>query len=171
MCVAAYRKCQPDDFRCVGTTPELCIPKEKKCDGYLDCRNGRDEERCENNIKPACRLDQFRCNTTQRCVEQSDRCNHRDDCGDNSDEEHCSELAFFPFFYSTIVWFAPLSLFLLSSFMKFQFTFHFLFLTLLSFSLIFHFNHIEKKKCIWILVLRDIIVRGIKIHVARILPN
>jgi len=34
--VAAYRKCQPDDFRCVGTTPELCIPKEKKCDGYLD---------------------------------------------------------------------------------------------------------------------------------------
>lgn len=92
-CVAAYRKCQPDDFRCVGTTPELCIPKEKKCDGYLDCRNGRDEERCENNMKPACRLDQFRCNTTQRCVEQSARCNHWDECGDNSDEEHCSEFA------------------------------------------------------------------------------
>jgi len=91
--VAAYRKCQPDDFRCVGTTPELCIPKEKKCDGYLDCRNGRDEERCENNMKPACRLDQFRCNTTQRCVEQAARCNHWDDCGDNSDEEHCSKLA------------------------------------------------------------------------------
>jgi len=91
MFVAAYRKCQPDDFRCVGSTPELCIPKEKKCDGYLDCRNGRDEERCENNIKPACRLDQFRCNTTQRCVEQSARCNHKDDCDDNSDEEHCSE--------------------------------------------------------------------------------
>lgn len=94
-CVAAYRKCQPDDFRCVGTTPELCIPKEKKCDGYLDCRNGRDEERCENNMKPACRLDQFRCNTTQRCVEQSARCNHWDECGDNSDEEHCSEFAIF----------------------------------------------------------------------------
>jgi len=91
--VVAYRKCQPDDFRCVGTTPELCIPKEKKCDGYLDCRNGRDEERCENNMKPACRLDQFRCNTTQRCVEQAARCNHWDDCGDNSDEEHCSKLA------------------------------------------------------------------------------
>ncbi|XP_070148921.1 low-density lipoprotein receptor-related protein 2 [Polyergus mexicanus] len=85
-----YRKCQLDDFRCVGTTPELCIPKEKKCDGYLDCRNGRDEERCDNNMKPACRLDQFRCNTTQRCIEQNMRCNHRDDCGDNSDEEHCN---------------------------------------------------------------------------------
>ncbi|XP_014481783.1 PREDICTED: low-density lipoprotein receptor-related protein 2 [Dinoponera quadriceps] len=85
-----YRKCQPDDFRCVGTTPELCIPKEKRCDGYLDCRNGRDEEGCINLSKPACRLDQFRCNTTQRCIDQSVRCNHRDNCGDNSDEEHCN---------------------------------------------------------------------------------
>lgn len=90
----AYRKCQPDDFRCGGTTPELCIPKEKKCDGYLDCRNGKDEEGCVNNaLKPACRLDQFRCNTTQRCIDQSSRCNHKDDCGDNSDEEQCSEFA------------------------------------------------------------------------------
>lgn len=85
-----YRKCQPDDFRCGGSTPELCIPKEKKCDGYLDCRNGRDEEKCENNSKPACRLDQFRCNSTQRCIEQSARCNYKDDCGDNSDEENCN---------------------------------------------------------------------------------
>ncbi|KAK1123459.1 hypothetical protein K0M31_008167 [Melipona bicolor] len=85
-----YRKCQPDDFRCGGSTPELCIPKEKKCDGYLDCRNGRDEEKCENNAKPACRLDQFRCNSTQRCIEQSARCNYKDDCGDNSDEENCN---------------------------------------------------------------------------------
>ena len=92
-----YRKCQPDDFRCGGSTPELCIPKEKKCDGYLDCRNGRDEEKCENNAKPACRLDQFRCNSTQRCIEQSARCNYKDDCGDNSDEENCSTSHFFVF--------------------------------------------------------------------------
>ncbi|XP_015126789.1 low-density lipoprotein receptor-related protein 2 [Diachasma alloeum] len=87
-----YRKCQIDDFKCNGglATNEVCIPKEKKCDGYLDCRNEKDEEECPMNVKPACRLDQFRCNSTQRCVEQSARCNHRDDCGDNSDEEHCS---------------------------------------------------------------------------------
>ncbi|XP_066588132.1 low-density lipoprotein receptor-related protein 2 isoform X2 [Prorops nasuta] len=85
-----YRKCQPDDIRCGGTSPELCIPKEKRCDGYLDCRDGKDEERCDKNLKAPCRLDQFRCNSTQRCIEQSARCNHKDDCGDNSDEEHCS---------------------------------------------------------------------------------
>jgi len=148
VCVAAYRKCQPDDFRCVGTTPELCIPKEKKCDGYLDCRNGRDEERCENNMKPACRLDQFRCNTTQRCVEQNVRCDHRDDCGDNSDEDHCSELAFFPLasFLQYSLRFVPLSLFLPSSFTQFRFTFHFLSLLFSRLVLIFHFNHIEEKK-------------------------
>lgn len=103
-----YRKCQPDDFRCGGSTPELCIPKEKKCDGYLDCRNGRDEEKCENNAKPACRLDQFRCNSTQRCIEQSARCNYKDDCGDNSDEENCSTshfcvLFFFSFYLKIIL--------------------------------------------------------------------
>lgn len=85
-----YRKCQTDDFRCGGTTPELCIPKEKRCDGYLDCRNEKDEEGCPTT-NPPCRLDQFRCNTTQHCVEQTARCNHRDDCGDNSDEAHCSK--------------------------------------------------------------------------------
>ncbi|KAF7989294.1 hypothetical protein HCN44_007968 [Aphidius gifuensis] len=85
-----YRKCQHEDFKCNGITPELCIPKDKKCDGYLDCRNGKDEENCPASIKPACRLDQFKCNSTHQCVEQSARCNHKDDCGDNSDEEHCS---------------------------------------------------------------------------------
>lgn len=92
MSVTVYRKCQPDDFRCGGTTPELCLPKEKRCDGYLDCRNQKDEDKCEH-IKTPCRLDQFRCNTTQRCIDQNLRCNHRNDCTDNSDEEHCSEFA------------------------------------------------------------------------------
>lgn len=90
---SVYRKCLPDDFRCNNTTPELCLPKEKRCDGYLDCRNGRDEEGCPTTRAP-CRLDQFRCNITQRCIDQSQRCNHKDDCGDGSDEEHCSQFSF-----------------------------------------------------------------------------
>ena len=89
-----YRKCQPDDFRCGNGTPdrEHCLPKEKKCDGYYDCRNKKDEQDCPNNTNPPCRLDQFRCNTTHRCIDQTMRCNHKDDCGDGSDEEHCSTL-------------------------------------------------------------------------------
>ncbi|XP_046609747.1 low-density lipoprotein receptor-related protein 2 isoform X1 [Neodiprion virginianus] len=93
-----YRKCQPDDFRCGGTTAGPCLPKEKRCNGYLDCRNGKDEEGCLIGSRP-CRLDQFRCNTTQRCIDLNLKCNHRDDCSekcteehcrDNSDEEHCT---------------------------------------------------------------------------------
>lgn len=94
--LAAYRKCQPDDIHCgpaegghsVSTKPtDLCVPKEKKCDGYLDCRSGRDEQDCTGL---ACRLDQFRCATGNKCIDASAKCNHKDECGDNSDEHNCN---------------------------------------------------------------------------------
>lgn len=65
------------------------MPKEKKCDGYLDCRSGRDEEGCLSGV--ACRLDQFRCADGRHCIDSSLKCNHKNDCGDNSDEQGCSK--------------------------------------------------------------------------------
>jgi Low-density lipoprotein receptor domain class A. len=89
--VAAYRKCQPEDFRCGPNLAGPCLPKEKKCDGYYDCRNRRDEEGCPADSGVSCSLDQFRCANKQRCIDNFLKCNHRNDCGDNSDEENCSE--------------------------------------------------------------------------------
>lgn len=93
----AYRFCQPDDVRCgvTNTTPskygfltDLCVPKEKKCDGYLDCRTGRDEDGCTG---AKCRLDQFRCANGQKCIDNALKCNHKKDCDDGSDEMSCSK--------------------------------------------------------------------------------
>lgn len=96
----AYRKCQPDDFHCgpplsssgqigiSGRIVDPCVPKEKKCDGYLDCRSGRDEEGCPG---AKCRLDQFRCANGLKCIDASLKCNHRNDCDDDSDEQGCSK--------------------------------------------------------------------------------
>lgn len=98
--LTAYRKCQSDDIHCGAPTEgsgsissggriaDPCVPKEKKCDGYLDCRSGRDEEGC---VGAACRLDQFRCGNGQRCIDSALKCNHKNDCGDNSDEMGCSK--------------------------------------------------------------------------------
>lgn len=89
--LTAYRKCQEGDFHCQSDTSPPCLPKEKKCDGYFDCRNRRDEEGCGPNHGVSCSLNQFRCANGQRCVDAFQKCNHRNDCGDNSDEEGCSE--------------------------------------------------------------------------------
>lgn len=95
--IAAYRKCQLDDIHCgqptdgspimVGRIADPCVPKDKKCDGYLDCRSGRDEEGCPG---AKCRLDQFRCANGQKCIDSALKCNHKADCDDNSDELACS---------------------------------------------------------------------------------
>ncbi|KRF99553.1 uncharacterized protein Dwil_GK25551 [Drosophila willistoni] len=92
-----YRKCQHTDVFCNapgGAAPAEgsrlagpCVPKEKRCDGYVDCRTGRDEEGC-NGV--ACQLDQFRCASGHKCIDAALKCNHRDDCGDNSDEQGCN---------------------------------------------------------------------------------
>lgn len=98
----AYRNCQADDIHCglpsstsskTGYPADPCVPKEKKCDGYLDCRTGRDEDGCPG---AKCRLDQFRCANGQKCIDNALKCNHKADCDDNSDEQGCSKL---PYFY------------------------------------------------------------------------
>jgi low density lipoprotein-related protein 2 len=71
-----------------GKQADPCVPPEKKCDGYLDCRSGKDEDGCPGI---ACRLDQFRCANGNRCIDAALKCNHKNDCGDNSDEAACSK--------------------------------------------------------------------------------
>lgn len=68
-----------------------CLPKEKKCDGYFDCRNKHDEDDCGANHGVSCALDQYRCLNRNRCIEATLKCDYKDDCGDNSDEEGCSK--------------------------------------------------------------------------------
>lgn len=52
--MADYRECLSEDFKCGSG---LCIPVDKKCDGYLDCRDHSDEDQCKGL---ACNLDQLR---------------------------------------------------------------------------------------------------------------
>lgn len=92
---SAYRKCQPEDVRCgpptTGVGNGLCVAKEKRCDGYMDCRSGLDEDKCGLDFGVSCQLDQFRCANKEKCIDTSLKCNHKNDCGDNSDEEGCSK--------------------------------------------------------------------------------
>lgn len=94
---SAYRNCQPEDIHCGLPSSsssknvyssDPCVPKDKKCDGYLDCRTGRDEDGCTG---AKCRLDQFRCANGQKCIETSSKCDHKADCSDGSDEQGCSK--------------------------------------------------------------------------------
>ena len=83
-----YRSCQSKDFKC---SSGICLPPEKKCDGFLDCRDGADEVGCSfaTNVT-SCHLDKFRCANGQGCLETSRKCDHRSDCADGSDEVDCS---------------------------------------------------------------------------------
>lgn len=71
-----------------GYSADPCVPKEKQCDGYLDCRSGRDEDGCAG---AKCRLDQFRCANGQKCIDSVRKCDHKADCEDGSDEQGCSK--------------------------------------------------------------------------------
>ena len=81
-----YRTCNDDDVKCGNG---LCVPKEKKCDGYFDCRDKSDENDCPGT---SCDLSEFRCANGEKCIAEFQKCNHRKECTDGSDEEDCSKL-------------------------------------------------------------------------------
>ena len=68
------------------------MPKDKKCDGYFDCRDKSDEAGCSGT---SCDLSQFRCANGEKCIAEFQKCNHRKECTDGSDEKECSKYDFF----------------------------------------------------------------------------
>ncbi|BET02654.1 LamB [Nesidiocoris tenuis] len=63
-----------------------CIPKNKVCDGEIDCTDGSDESRC--SAHQVCEANQFMCDNRE-CVMKTWRCDNQVDCLDGSDEKGC----------------------------------------------------------------------------------
>ncbi|XP_065832092.1 low-density lipoprotein receptor-like isoform X2 [Oscarella lobularis] len=86
--VPAILQCSDREYKCLDG--ERCIPYPYRCDSYVDCKDGSDEDQETCKTAPRCppRL-QFSCVTTPQCVPWSKHCDGTDDCQDNSDEYGC----------------------------------------------------------------------------------
>ncbi|EYB93681.1 hypothetical protein Y032_0180g824 [Ancylostoma ceylanicum] len=84
--VGADAKCdEKTQFMCKHT--EICIAKERVCDGKWDCYDGSDEDLrgiCVGNF--SCAQDEFRCDS-MTCIPDYLVCDGRADCEDRSDEK------------------------------------------------------------------------------------
>ncbi|KAF3861016.1 hypothetical protein F7725_001271 [Dissostichus mawsoni] len=98
----------PGRFQC---TNNLCINSTLQCDGWNDCGDGSDEDKCtceavqmkckNGRCKPKfwecdgfddlkCKPGEFACRNN-RCIPENLKCNGKDDCTDGSDESKCEK--------------------------------------------------------------------------------
>ncbi|XP_046850939.1 basement membrane-specific heparan sulfate proteoglycan core protein-like [Xenia sp. Carnegie-2017] len=71
-----------------------CISKLWKCDGEINCADGRDEVNCGDAVVFDCQSNEFACNRSRvygisDCIEARFRCDGQLDCDDDSDEFGC----------------------------------------------------------------------------------
>ncbi|XP_028932415.1 atrial natriuretic peptide-converting enzyme isoform X2 [Ornithorhynchus anatinus] len=71
---------EEESFACASG---MCLPLKLRCNGFNDCGDWSDEDRCN------CSEGLFRCQTG-KCLNASFVCDGYDDCGDLSDEQSCA---------------------------------------------------------------------------------
>eukprot|EP00118_Oscarella_pearsei_P023718 m.287137 g.287137 ORF g.287137 m.287137 type:complete len:248 (+) comp40702_c0_seq1:880-1623(+) len=95
--VPVILQCGDREFKCLDG--DRCIPYSHRCDSFVNCKDGSDEnkEACKTAPRCAPKL-HFSCVTTPQCIPWSQHCDGTDDCGDNSDEYACELTNAPPFF-------------------------------------------------------------------------
>ncbi|VDK60020.1 unnamed protein product [Anisakis simplex] len=102
-------RCSQNEFACCSM-PQKCISIRRRCDSYLDCNDGADENNCQvkkNKLyssmkailsktcfQASCGIAQFACVKSGRCIPAEKRCDGiADDCADGSnlDEIGCTK--------------------------------------------------------------------------------
>ncbi|XP_038053548.1 transmembrane protease serine 6-like [Patiria miniata] len=70
-------------FICEG----LCLVASAKCDGFLDCLNGEDENECAEVYCPS----SYHCSQTKTCIVSEQLCDGEIHCEHGDDEVECGE--------------------------------------------------------------------------------